>query len=148
MMATVTFILGLCGAGKSWLASRAAVGAKFDEGFLDDASQHDALIASLRSGNDAVVVEIAYCVEEARIAIVRELERAVPGVSIRWVCFENDLVVANKNCRERMNKGDAEGHVAINERVSPWYTYPKDALVLPMWTRIAGDAGGGMAVQG
>ena len=134
-MATVTFILGLCGEGKTWLADRIVAGAKSDEGFLNDPAQHAALISALRSGQDCVVVEIAYCQEAARPMIVQELSTAVPDVMIKWLCIENDLFRANKNCRERTNKGDAAGHVAINCRVSPVYTYPEGGVILRMWTR-------------
>ena len=134
-MATATFILGLCGAGKTWLASCIVAGRTFDEGFLIDPAQHRDLIAALRSGQDCVVVEIAYCHDRERQQIVQELKENVPGVAIRWLCIENDMHRANKNCRERTNKGDADGHVEINRRVSPVYTYPEDAVILRMWTR-------------
>ena len=35
-MPTVTFIVGLCGAGKTWLADRIPANKKFAEGFLTD----------------------------------------------------------------------------------------------------------------
>ncbi len=130
----MTFILGLCGAGKTWLADRTVASAKFDEGFLNDPTQHAALIEALRSGQDCVVVEIAYCQEVARKQIIEELAGAVPNAAIRWLCIENDLFRANKNCRERTNKGDADGHIEINGRVSPVYTYPEAGTVLRMWT--------------
>jgi hypothetical protein len=133
-MASVTFILGLCGAGKTWLADRMGI-RKSDEGFLNSPAQHAALIKALHSGQDCVVVEIAYCLEEGRALIVKELAHAVPTATIKWLCIENDLAKANKNCRERTNKGGAEGHIVINNSVSPHYTYPEGAEVLSMWTR-------------
>ncbi len=81
------------------------------------------------------MVEIAYCQEAGRQQIVQELAGAIPNATINWLCIENDLFRANKNCRERTNKGDAEGHVAINRRVSPVYTYPEGGVILHMWTR-------------
>ena len=134
-MATATFILGLCGAGKSWLADRIIADTKFDEGFLCDSAQHAALIKALRSGQTCVVIEIAYCKEDARLQIVQEITEAVPNVTINWLCIENDLSRANKNCRERMNKLDPDGHIEINKRISPVYTYPVGAVVFRMWTR-------------
>lgn len=134
-MKIVTFILGLCGAGKTHLADRIIADQKFDEGFLNDQTQHKALIAALSHGKDCVVIEIAYCEREARQSIVDKLNASVRGVTIRWLCIENDLYRANKNCHERTNKGDAKGHVEINQRVSAIYTYPDDAVVLKMWTR-------------
>lgn len=133
-MATATFIVGLCGSGKTWLADRIVAGRKFDEGFFDAQEQHRALIAELTRGNDCVVVEIAYCHDEARHRIISELKDAVPNVKINWLCIENDLYRANKNCRER-EKGDPETHVRINHNLSRSYTYPDGAVILKMWTK-------------
>jgi hypothetical protein len=113
-MPTVTFILGLCGAGKSWLAHRIIAKAMFDEGFL--------------------LVEIAFCQAEARQAILQELD-AIPNLHVRWLCIENDLERANKNSRERTHPGDPDIQVQINRGLSPNYTYPEGAIVLRMWTR-------------
>ena len=134
-MATVTFILGLCGSGKTWLADRIVAARKFDEQFLKDQAQHAALIEALSSGNDSVVVEIAYCREDARQEIVSEITGAVPNVKINWLCIENDLYRANKNCRERANKPDSEGHIRFNHEVSSSYAYPDGAVILKMWTK-------------
>jgi hypothetical protein len=134
-MATVTFILGLCGAGKTWLADRIIADAKFDEGFLCDPAKHAALIRALSSGQNCVVVEIAYCQEAPRQQIAQEVTGAVLNVTVNWLCIENDLVKANKNCRERTNKGDPDGHIEINGRVSRVYTYPEGGVILSMWTR-------------
>jgi hypothetical protein len=133
-MPKVTFILGLCGSGKSHLAAGIAAGAKFDEGFLLDEEQHQALFAALRSGEDCVVVEFAYVLAEERRKILAEIEGAVPGVDVEWLCIENHLARANKNCRER-DKGDAEWHVRINEYYWPRYTYPEGSEVRAMWTK-------------
>jgi len=137
-LATVTFILGLCGAGKTWLADRVIADCKFDEGFLNSPDNHGALITALNAGKDCVVVEIVYCQEAARRLVVEELARGAPNAIVRWLCIENDLIRANKNCRERTNKGDPEGHVGINRRVSPLYTYPEGAVILQMWTKESG----------
>jgi hypothetical protein len=139
-MATVTFILGLCGSGKTWLADHLIIADKiFDEGFFDDRGQHADLIASLRGGQDCVVIEITYCCERARTLIVNEVRTAVPDVKINWLCIENDLSKANKNCRKRTNKNDPGGstHVEINGRLSPTYTYPPGAVILKMWNGVS-----------
>jgi hypothetical protein len=134
-MATVTFILGLCGSGKTWLADRIIAAKKFDEGFAIEQPQRNALITELNLGNDCVVVETAYCRETARRQIVGKLTSEVTNLKINWLCIENDLYRANKNCRERTNKGDPEGHVNNNLRLSPDYTYPESAVILKMWTK-------------
>lgn len=134
-MAIVHFILGLCGAGKTRLADLIVADAKFDEGFLNDSRQHAALIANLSQGRSCVVIEIAYCKAAAREIIIDELRAVIPDLKINWLCIENDLYRANKNCRERTNKDNPEGHVKINDVVSPTYTYPDGAVVLKMWTK-------------
>ncbi len=128
-MAKVTFILGLCGSGKSHLAKSIPGVTVFDEGFVDDAVQHERLFSELRAGRDCVVVEIWYCVERFRRAIEAEINRSVPGTVIEYLCFKNDLVRANENCRKRPDKGDPEGHIRINTQISREYTCPPGAPV-------------------
>lgn len=135
-MATLTFILGLCGSGKTWLADRIVAARKFDEGFLRDADQHAALFECLRNNQDCVVVEISYCDASYRKQILEKLKTAnIPGMTITWLCIENDLYRANKNCRERTNKGDPEEHIKINQELSRFYTYPDGGVILKMWTK-------------
>ncbi len=81
-----------------------------------------------------MAVEIHYCWPECRNQIIRELRAAVPDVRIEWLCIENDLQKANKNCLERP-KGDPDRHIEINSRLSPRYTYPDGAKILKMWTK-------------
>lgn len=133
-MPTVTFILGLCGAGKTWVAQRIIAGAMFDEGFLLEPDQRRRLTQVLQAGHDAVVVEIGFCKADAREAILRELS-AIPNLHVRWLCIENNLEKANKNCRERTHPGDPDIQVQINAALSPAYTYPAGAIILRMWTR-------------
>jgi hypothetical protein len=136
-MATVTFILGYCGSGKTHLADemvrdRGVV--KFDEGFLNDPGQHAALIDALKQGRDCVVIEIEYCVPSSRDAIVAELKRAVPNVVVEVIYFEADLAKANANCWRRKNKEDPEGHIWINSvRIGQRYTIPPGAAVLKIF---------------
>jgi hypothetical protein len=128
----VTIILGLCGSGKTWHADRlireGKALKKFDENFLsrDFPGQPEELVQELRSGNDCVVVEIAFCLAPDREAFLTWLKAEVPDVVVEWLCIENDLEKANKNCRARPGK-DAEEHIAINLKVSPNYKYPDNA---------------------
>lgn len=134
-MTKVIFVLGLCGSGKTWLADHIVATEKFDEDFLNDPKKHADLIKALRSIRDCVVVEIAYCLATYRDQIVSELREAVPQLTIIWLCIENNLEKANKNCRERTNKDDPNGHINMNKQYSPLYTYPDDGVILRMWTR-------------
>ena len=78
-----------------------------------------------------IVVEAAYCRATAREWIAAWIAREASGTTIEWICFENDLTTANENCRKRTDKGHADGHVDINNRLSPDYTYPAQAQIRP-----------------
>ena|ERR1700733_3777295 len=123
-MATATFILGLCGSGKSWLAERLhdSTGAEvFDEPIGRETQP--AIVQCLGDGRDCIIEELFYCVPGYRDAMVALLE-AVPNVVIKFICYENDLDAANANVRRRTNKGRVEQHLRLNTHVSPLYTLP------------------------
>jgi deoxyadenosine/deoxycytidine kinase len=56
-MAKVTFILGLCGSGKTYLAEQLKneTGAEVFENLLSDGSRLPALVECLRDGKDCIV---------------------------------------------------------------------------------------------
>jgi hypothetical protein len=132
-MSTVTFIIGLCGSGKSWLLDQlkyeypeavtfeSLIGNR-TEGFL---------LQCLREGKDCIVEEITFCHPVARDKIVRFLSQ-VPGVKIIWMAFDNDLESANWNVKNRTNKGDPEGHLCINQRVHKDYEPPEGVKTIPI----------------
>jgi len=138
-LAKVTFLLGLAGSGKSHLAEdlKIKTGAKVFEGIAAP-ERPECLPSMVRcptDGEDCVVEEIACCHPDYREQVVTYLRSRVPSVEIEWICFENDLESANWNVRNRKNKGDVEGHLAINQRRHSLYKYPDDAKIIPI-TRI------------
>jgi hypothetical protein len=131
-MATVTFVLGLCGSGKSYLVDAMTGVEKFQESFFD---HKDEFLAAVQAGADCVVSELAFLRAKPREEILREILAIAPDAKIKWVCFENDLEQANRNCRrERKDKlpGSEEDHVAINYAHRPHYTYPEGAEIIPV----------------
>jgi len=58
----------------------------------------------------------------------------VPNVEIEWWCIKNDMEKANKNCIERKNKGNPQGHIHLNEKWSKCYTYPEVCMLKEVWT--------------
>lgn len=128
-MAKVTFILGLCGSGKTFTANKMAGVKKFDEDFIVEEHQQQELFNAQRGGKDCVVIEVNYCWSEFRDPFVQRLLKEVPGTTIEWIAFENDLATANRNCQLRENKGDAVRHMEINGRLSRNYTMPPGADV-------------------
>lgn len=126
-MAKVTFVVGLCGSGKTHLSEQIAreTGAEVFEGPVGkQKTEIPRLLQCLKSGVDCVVEEITFCSCDAREWIVRRIKHEAPGTQIEWRCYENDLEAANHNVRLRRNKGEPDDHISINQRAHSQYTYP------------------------
>jgi len=141
-MAKVTFILGLCGSGKTFLAKQLKVktGAEIFEGVAGSHNPNgmSEMLDRLRRGMDCIVEEIAYCCSHSRDVVVSALCSQVPEVQVEWICFENDLASANWNVEHRADaaKQDIPGHVDINRKYHCVYTYPEGAKIVPI-TRVS-----------
>ena len=136
-MAKLTFLLGLCGSGKTYIAERLATqtGAKLFTDFLQDQNKNfPMLVQNLSSGNDCIIDEWKYSIPRFRDKILADLVN-VPDLELEWICFENDRASADWNFRHRKNKGDVEGHLRINEFLSDVYQWPEQAQILKI-TRI------------
>lgn len=133
-MAKVTFLLGLAGSGKSFLAEKLKkqTGAEIFEGTEGEQSHKQRMLQHLAKGGNCIVEEIAYCLPSRREAIVSNLCSVVPDIEIEWVCFENDLESANWNVRNRKNKEDVRGHLRINQCYHGLYIYPGGAKLIPI----------------
>jgi len=132
-MAKITFILGLCGSGKTYLSERLKkeTGAEIFTNLLADESGLTALVESLQDGKDCIVDEVRFCLPAYREQILQSLAQ-ITDLDMRWICYENDLETANWNVIHRTNKGDPEGHLDINLRLHPHYTYPANAEIVPI----------------
>lgn len=132
-MAKITFILGLSGSGKTYLSERLKdeTGAAVFTNLLADDSGLNALIKSLRDGQDCIVDEVRFCLPDYREQILKSLSQ-ITGLVMRWICYENNLETANWNVIHRTNKGDPEGHLDLNLRLHPHYTYPASAEIVPI----------------
>lgn len=132
-MAKITFILGLSGSGKTYLSERLKkeTGAQVFTNLLADDSGLTALIESLRDGKDCIVDEVRFCLPTYREQILQSLSQ-ITSLDMRWICYENDLETANWNVIHRTDKGDPEGHLDINLRLHPHYTYPANAEIVPI----------------
>jgi hypothetical protein len=132
-MAKITFILGLSGSGKTYLSERLKkeTGAEIFTNLLADESGLTALVESLQDGKDCIVDEVRFCLPTYREQILQSLSQ-ITSLDMRWICYENDLETANWNVIHRTNKGDPEGHLDINLRLHPHYTYPANAEIVPI----------------
>ena len=132
-MAKVTFILGLSGSGKTYLAQRLKMesGAEVFENLLEDDSSLPVLLDRVKNGKDCIIDEVRFCLPAYRNQIVQRLSE-ITGVQIHWICYENDLESANWNVMHRKDKEDPAGHLDINLRLHPHYEYPADAEIVPI----------------
>jgi hypothetical protein len=134
-MPKITFILGLCGSGKTFLAQELyrETGARVFENLLGDrtGSYYREFLRYVEGGNDAIVDEYQYCMAWRREEILRDLSR-VGNLHVEWICFENDLQSANWNVTHRTSKADPEEHHWINEWLTSRYTCPEGGKVIPI----------------
>mgnify|MGYP003575380445 FL=1 len=132
-MAKITFIVGLSGSGKTEMSERLKkeTGGEVFTNLLADDSGLGVLIELLRDGKDCIIDEVRFCLPAYREQILRSLSH-IAGLDIRWICYENDLETANWNVIHRTNKGDPTGHLDLNLRLHPHYTYPPNAEIVPI----------------
>ena len=132
-MAKVTFIIGLSGSGKTYLSEhlKKETDAEVFTNLLADDSSLNALMESLRAGKDCIIDEVRFCLPAYREQILRSLSQ-IANLDMRWICYENDVETANWNVIHRTNKGDPEGHLDLNLRLHPHYTYPVNAEIVPI----------------
>lgn len=132
-MAKITFIVGLSGSGKTEMSERLKkeTGGEVFTNLLADDSGLGVLIELLRDGKDCIIDEVRFCLPAYREQILQSLSH-IAGLDIRWICYENDLETANWNVIHRTNKGDPTGHLDLNLRLHPHYTYPPNAEIVPI----------------
>lgn len=126
-MARVTFLLGLCGSGKTHVAKglERETGATFIEGVLAG-NRCDEIMRSVREGRDCIIEEIWFCVPTHRERLVLSLLEI--GTQVEFICFENDLESANWNVVRRPGHKDVADHITINQSLHPHYVYPEGAV--------------------
>lgn len=128
----VTFIVGLCGAGKSGLANELNDPFQVHDGFWDPAERrasYQLLVNAVRQGQSATVTEIAFCTQDNRDEILRWLKKDLPDLVPEFIFFDNDVAQSNKNCRDR-----AEAQVEINKRLTKSYIIPSGADRRKVWS--------------
>lgn len=144
-MATLTVIVGYCGAGKSTVKDKLAAACPaarvMDEGFVVPTNDRDhrergAIFEALRDDRPAIVTSLECANEVTRVTVKNQVQSEAPGTLILWLFIENNVERANENCRrDRSRAASVDGLVAINNRCSAWpYSIPPEAIVLKMHT--------------
>ena len=132
-MAKITFIVGLSGSGKTEMSERLKkeTGGEVFTNLLADDSGLGVLIELLRDGKDCIIDEVRFCLPAYPEQILQSLSH-IAGLDMRWICYETDLETPNWNVIHRTNKGDPTGHLDLNLRLHPHYTYPPNAEIVPI----------------
>src|SRR5215510_12889772 len=125
-MATLTFIIGLSGSGKTYLSERlkTETGAEVFTNLLADDSGLTALMKSLRDGKDCIIDEVRFCLPAYREQILQSLSQ-ITGLVMRWICYENDLETANWNVIHRTNKRRSGRPFGYKPPVAPSLYLPR-----------------------
>jgi hypothetical protein len=143
-VAALTVIVGYCGSGKTWLldckrVERPAAGF-MDEGFLSPGNARDLtlkaeILQALGAGRDCYITLMDCGLASNRDALTDEIGRAVPGTTITWIFFENDVSKANQNClRDPARRGArAQGNVEQNHRWAASYSLPEGVGARPIF---------------
>lgn len=131
-MKRVVFITGLCGAGKSTLASYFKWDYQiYDENFIVEEAQYKSLVKNLRKHRKCIVVEIALTNKYERYKLLKKLKKDVKGVEIIFLCFEKSFWKACFNVFKRLRR-DPIAHYKINKYLMRKYSYPRNAIIFPI----------------
>lgn len=145
MAPTIVFLLGFAGSGKSHVARQLErdEGTRAFEGIAASDKKHlwFEMLAHLQAGGNCTVEEWAFRTTERRLVVMEELTRLIPGITIRWICFEKDIETANWNVRMRRDEGkeNVSGHLQINAEMEFTYTIPDGAEVRKIY-RLPGSS--------
>lgn len=103
-------------------------GNAIDHSSLPRNSRHyDALIESLRNGNDCLIADIEFCRPRRRKAVIEAVIEEFPEVKIEYHCFKNQPERCKTNARRRGRKGVDE-EIAKIEKISEDYEIPAEAI--------------------
>ncbi len=140
-------VQGLAGSGKSCLIELLQYDFLIEENFASDELEESKNIASLvdnlRCGRRCIVSERKYRSNVERETFLNKVLAGLKGqpVTVRLICFDNNEILANHNCKFRTNKtGDPGGvrHIAQNNDDTKTYDIPSDAIVVRIH-RLPGD---------
>lgn len=143
-MATLTIIVGLCGSGKTTILNQIAAAfpsaRTMNEGFVSPSNERDqrervAILEALRNGTPAIVGSFECMNADNRAHAMQQIRAEAPGTDFLWICIENDLELANENCRRdpKRDEAAATGHIRQNEAWSANYSTPDGAIILKMF---------------
>lgn len=134
---TLIVVLGLAGSGKSELVRRMICDYCVEENFAAGSNESHSikdLASHLSRGERCVVAERKYMRKKERDAFIAEVKRLTdPEPNVSYICFENDLCAANRNCETRpLKHGDVGGvaHKRQNEDDAEHFAFPSGAIVM------------------
>ncbi|HKB88488.1 MAG TPA: hypothetical protein VKC53_02435 [Patescibacteria group bacterium] len=145
-MSKFTFILGLAGSGKSFLAKEMKQKDKsllvVDDDFhpIQNKDKFDKDIEKIKqavlNNSDIVIIEGAFCFKDFRDPMRGYLKLLFPTVDFEWMCFENNIAKANKNLDNEDRKDrNPEGHKNMNINTSAKYSYPDECKIIPIFEK-------------
>jgi predicted kinase len=154
-MPTLIVIAGLPGSGKSFfirkMKSSFSPPALAVTDYMEDSignsrklkdSRHQAnLMKLLAEGKDCVIADVQFVRQEMQQELEALVRSALPCVTIKWVCFENDWIQCLKNVDNRagQDSGKFERDATTIVQLTRRHSIPKGAVVRPVWKAAAGE---------
>ena len=89
------------------------------------------LIGSLKADRRCVVADIDFCSTESREEAERDLLAEIPGLTLRWLFFENNPSACRANIMSR-NRRCLQDEMGYLSKYSPSYDIPQCTSVLPI----------------
>ena len=126
---TITFVIGLCGSGKSKVADNLNYRVRIKDGFVDKLEMHQLVIEVLNECNENCVVEDAFLLKkDKQDLILSKLENAgIASNRIIWVYVNTSPEDCQNNLLQRVER-DFVQHVRMNNYLILHKNIPDGAI--------------------
>jgi hypothetical protein len=139
-MANLAVVIGYCGSGKSKLLELIRVAfpsvLTMEEGFAAPGrnpavvTEWQGILAALKAGRDCAVGSMECGHKEFRDDLEAMVKAFAPGTKIVWIAFDNDVGLANENCRrDTARDRDVARNIEQNDRWAEGYSVPDKDVV-------------------
>ncbi|MFZ2072361.1 MAG: AAA family ATPase [Minisyncoccia bacterium] len=103
---------------------------------FEDSVYYEDLKRTLKSGEDAVLSDIAWCKTERREILEKNIKNILEDIKINaeiiFIYFENNPEACKKNVLKRNRNGRMEREMQFIDEVSAQYTIPDNAIIIPI----------------
>lgn len=127
----ITFIVGLPGSGKSYLAKKI----KTNSCIIDDPKSLDKdIFPYLNMKKDLIIIDANFCFTELLERAIMVLKNKIEEtVEINIIYFKNDPKQCIKNVERRKENGDIRDVISSIEILTKEYKIPNNVTAMEVW---------------